>query len=175
MKFLLGLIIGIIIVPLAVYAYFISGSAPVATAEKAMPFETKLAKKALHARLEKEAPNHPPISAGPETYAAGAQIYIENCAVCHGLPGQDQTSIASGMFPKPPRLMHGKGVTDDPPGETYWVVANGIRLTGMPAFNKKLSETQLWQVSLMLANTNQLPADVQQKLSSARQQNTGPQ
>jgi len=140
-----------------------------------MPFETKLAKKALHARLEKEAPNHPPISAGPETYAAGAQIYVENCAVCHGLPGQDPTTIASGMFPKPPRLMHGKGVTDDPPGETYWVVANGIRLSGMPAFNKKLSETQLWQVTLMLANTNQLPPDVQQTLSSARQQSMAPQ
>jgi mono/diheme cytochrome c family protein len=169
MKFVLGLIIGIIIVPLVVYAYFVSGSVPVATAEKAMPFETKLAKKALHARLEKEAPNHPPVSAGPETYAAGAQIYVENCAVCHGLPGQDQTAIASGMFPKPPKLLEGKGVTDDPPGETYWVVANGIRLSGMPAFNKKLSDVQLWQVALLLANAHDLPPDVRQTLANAHQ------
>ena len=169
MKFLLGLIIGIIIVPLAVYAYFVTGSAPVATAARAMPFETSLAKKALRARVEKEAPNHPPVSAGPETYAAGAQIYIDNCAVCHGLPGQDQTAIAYGMFPKPPKLLEGKGVTDDPPGETYWKIANGIRLTGMPAFNKKLSDTQIWQVTLLLANADHLPADVKQTLSSARQ------
>jgi thiosulfate dehydrogenase len=173
MKFLLGLIIGIIIVPLAVYVYFSTGMAPVATSAKAMPFESKLAKKALQARVEKEAPNHPPVSAGPETYAAGAQIYIENCAVCHGLPGQEQTAIASGMFPKPPKLLEGKGVTDDPPGETYWKVANGIRLTGMPAFNKKMSDTQIWQVSLLLANANELPPDVKQKLSTARQVRLG--
>jgi len=171
MRFFLGLVIGIIIVPLAVYGYFVSGMAPVGTAAKAMPFETGLAKKALKARVEKEAPNHPPVSAGPETYASGAQIYIENCAVCHGLPGHEQTAIAYGMFPKPPKLLGGKGVTDDPPGETYWKVANGIRLTGMPAFNKKLSDTQIWQVTLLLANADHLPPDMKQKLSSARQLN----
>src|SRR5690242_1275846 len=103
MKFLLGLVVGIIIVPLAVFVYFSTGMAPVATAAQVMPFEKMLARKALDARVAKEAPNHPPVSAGPETYAAGAQLYIEHCAVCHGLPGQDQTAIAAGMFPKPPK------------------------------------------------------------------------
>jgi mono/diheme cytochrome c family protein len=51
------------------------------------------------------------------------------------------------------------GVTDDPPGETDWKVYNGIRLTGMPAFNQVLTETQMWQVSLLLANADKpLPA-----------------
>jgi mono/diheme cytochrome c family protein len=62
------------------------------------------------------------------------------------------------MFPKPPRLFKGHGVTDDPPGETYWKAANGIRLTGMPAYSGSLSDTQLWQVSLMLAKADKLPA-----------------
>ena len=53
-----------------------------------------------------------------------------------------------------------KGGTDDPPGETYWKVANGIRLTGMPAFNKSLTEEQMWQVSLMVANTDKLSPSV---------------
>jgi thiosulfate dehydrogenase len=47
------------------------------------------------------------------------------------------------MYPKPPQLFHGKGVTDDPVSESYWKVANGIRLTGMPAFKTKLSDTQV--------------------------------
>jgi len=51
-------------------------------------------------------------------------------------------------------------VTDDPPGETFWKVANGIRLTGMPSFNQSLSETQMWQISLMLANADKLPNSV---------------
>jgi mono/diheme cytochrome c family protein len=62
------------------------------------------------------------------------------------------------MFPKPPQLFTGHGVTDDPAGETYWKAANGIRLTGMPGFKGPLSDTQLWQVSLMLANADKLPA-----------------
>ena len=47
------------------------------------------------------------------------------------------------------------GVSDDEPGETYWKVANGIRLTGMPAFNHVLTDTQMWQVTLLLKNADQ--------------------
>ena len=46
------------------------------------------------------------------------------------------------------------GVSDDQPGETYWKVANGIRLTGMPRYKELLTETQMWQVSLLLANAD---------------------
>ena len=63
-------------------------------------------------------------------------------------------------FPKPPELFKGDGVTNDPVGVTYWKVANGIRLTGMPGFNGSLSTDQMWQVSLLLANANKLPATV---------------
>jgi mono/diheme cytochrome c family protein len=45
-------------------------------------------------------------------------------------------------------------VSDDPPGETYWKVANGIRLSGMPSYKDVLTETQMWQVSLLLANAD---------------------
>ena len=46
------------------------------------------------------------------------------------------------------------GVSDDPPGETYWKVENGIRLTGMPAYNKVLTQTQMWQVTVLLADAD---------------------
>jgi len=165
-KFILGLIIGLVLVPLGVYVYFVTGMAPVSTAAQAMPFEKTLAKKALHARVEKEMPKSVPISAETANLAAGAQTYIQHCAICHGLPGQPETPTAKGMFPKPPELFHGKGVTDDPPGETYWKVANGIRLTGMPAFRGALSDDAMWQVSLLLAS-EKLPDSVTQILTSA--------
>jgi len=50
-KFVAGLILGLIIIPAGVYFYFVSGSAPVATAAQAMPFEKMLARKALHVRV----------------------------------------------------------------------------------------------------------------------------
>src|ERR1700752_896394 len=147
-KFLLGLIVGAALLPVVVFLYFATGMAPVATAEPPMPFEKTFAKMALHARLEKEMPKTPPIAADEAAYLAGAQVYKDHCAVCHGLPGGPQTAIAKGMFPKPPKLMQGKGVTDDSPGETYWKVAGGIRMTGMAGLDNKLSNTELWAVSL---------------------------
>ncbi len=164
--FLVGLILGLIVVPLCVYVYFSSGRAPVATAAAPMPFEKRLARMALHARMDQEMPKGaPPVTADEAAYTAGAQIYKDHCAVCHGLPGQAQTAIAKGMFPKPPKLLEGTGVTDDPAGETYWKVAGGIRMTGMPGFEKSLSTTEMWQVSLLLANADKLPKTVVDGLS----------
>lgn len=71
------------------------------------------------------------------------------------------------MFPAPPHLFKGKGVTDDRAGETYWKVANGIRLTGMPAYNGSLSETEMWQVSLLLAKADKLPSQVRTGLQQS--------
>jgi mono/diheme cytochrome c family protein len=71
------------------------------------------------------------------------------------------------MYPSAPPLWQKHpdsevvGVSDDPAGETVWKVANGIRLTGMPAFKDTLSETKIWQVSLLLANADKpLPPQV---------------
>ena len=173
-KFLLGLIVGAALLPVVVFLYFATGMAPVATAAPPMPFEKTFAKMALHARLEKEMPKTPPIAADEAAYVAGAQVYKDHCAVCHGLPGVPQTAIAKGMFPKPPKLMEGKGVTDDTPGETYWKVAGGIRMTGMPGFDNTLSTTQMWQVSLLLANADKLPASAKDTLTSVPPQETAP-
>ena len=68
------------------------------------------------------------------------------------------------MYPKPPKLLEGKGVTDDPAGESYWKVANGIRLTGMPGFRDALNDTQMWQVSLLVAQADKLPKSVSDSL-----------
>lgn len=163
--FVFGIVVAVIALAAGVYYYFDTGRAPVATSAQPMPFEKMLAKKAQHARIEKEMPKTVPIAADAAAYAAGAQVYRDNCAVCHGLPGQPPSHIAAGEYPPPPQLFHGKGVTDDPAGETYWKAENGLRLTGMPGFGKSLSTTQLWQVSLLLANADKLPADVQQALA----------
>ena len=163
-KFLVGLILGLIVIPVCVYMYFSSGSAPVATSSEPMPFEKMLAGMALHARMDKEMPKSVPIAADESAFVAGAQIYKDQCAVCHGLPAQAQTAIAQGMFPKPPKLMEGKGVTDDSPAESYWKIAGGIRMTGMPGYDKTLSATQMWQVSLLVANADKLPKSAKDAL-----------
>jgi len=164
--FVIGLILGIALVPVGVYFYFAQGYAPVATSAPPMPFEKMLAHKALDARIQREMPKTIPIEPTETNLLAGVTIYKEECAVCHGLPGAKKTDIAAGMFPRPPQLFHGKGVTDDEPGETYWKAANGIRLTGMPGFRSTLKEDQLWQVSLLLAHAEALPDSVKNALTN---------
>ncbi len=159
-QFVLGFIAALVLLAVAGLAFVGLGLAPVATASAPLPFEKLITGIALNARVNKEAPKSAPMQPSDEVYTAGARIYRTDCAVCYGLPGQDQAAIAKGEFPKPPQLFKGKGVSDDPPGETYWKVANGIRLTGMPGFNGSLTTDQMWQVTLLLANSDKLPASV---------------
>jgi mono/diheme cytochrome c family protein len=165
-RFLLGLVIGIILVPVVVLAYFKWGHVPVAVSDPPFPKEKLVTAMPLEARIQKEMVQNPPVQANEDTFEMGAHIYSEQCAVCHGFHGQ-QSKIGKHEFPSAPPLWekHGHGdvigVSDDPPGETYWKVANGIRLTGMPAYKNILSETEMWQVSILLANADKpLPPEV---------------
>jgi mono/diheme cytochrome c family protein len=169
-RFAIGFLIGLIILPLFGSLYFRFGYAPVATASSPMPFEKQLAHIALKARIRNEAPKNSTLQPNDENYQAGAHIYRVNCAVCHGLPGQAEFPTSKGMYPQPPQLFKGKGVTDDPAGETYWKVANGIRLTGMPAYKGSLSETEMWQVSLLLATAYKLPQQIHSQLEQPLKQ-----
>jgi len=174
-KFILGLILGIIVVPVVVILYIISGGAPAATSDAPMPFERWIARKALKTKIEKEMPKVVPLIANEATLLAGAQVYREDCAMCHGLPHRSAPVVAPGMFPEPPQLFQPHDmVTDDPPGETFWKVKNGIRLTGMPGFVSSLSDVQMWQVSLLLAHGDKLSAPVQQALAAPATATTPP-
>ena len=160
MRFLLGLVAGVVLIMLGVYLYFRLGYAPVATAAPPIPFEITLAHMALNAQIDKDAPKNAPFQASEADLENAAHLYRQHCAVCHGLMGQEQTATAKGMFPKPPHLLRGKGVTDDPAGETFWKVDHGIRLTGMPAYGKSLSTKEMWQISFLLAGADKLSDQV---------------
>jgi thiosulfate dehydrogenase len=164
MKFIAGLILGLLVVPFGLYLYLTGGAMPVATTDSDMPFERFFAKKALSARIAKDMPKTVPIQPTEANYLAGAELYKQHCGICHGLPLTPKTAMAAGMYPQPPRLLEGKGVTDDEPGESYWKIFNGIRLTGMPGFSKSLSETQMWQIALLVANADKLPASAKAAL-----------
>lgn len=164
---IVGFIIGLGVIPLCALVYIELGCMPVATASAPLPLEKWAAKTALHAKLRSEAPKQSPIQANETNLTAGAEVYRANCAMCHGKLNEGKTQFAKGMFPPPPQFFHGAGVTDDPAGYTYWKVANGIRLTGMPAFAPSLTELQMWQVSEMLANANNLPTDATNILAGA--------
>ncbi len=159
MRFLLGVVIGIILVPLAVLGWLHFGKVPVAVSDPPLPQEQLITSGPLEARIHKEMVQKPPIQPQEDDLVAGAHVYSNQCAVCHGFHGQP-SKFGTHMFPSAPPLWEKHhngdvvGVSDDPPGETYWKVANGIRLTGMPAYKGVLTETQMWQVTILLANAD---------------------
>ena len=170
-RVLLGFVLGIVVVAVGGFAYLQFGALPIATADHPFFMEKRIVSFPLDARIDREKKT-PPFGTSEEVFEAGAHIYKSQCASCHGAPGHD-VAFAKYMYPGAPQLWkkHGKagvvGVSDDEPGETYWKVANGIRLSGMPAYDHVLSTTQMWQVSLLLANADkELPGPVNQILGT---------
>jgi thiosulfate dehydrogenase len=158
--FVVGLLVGALLLIGGVYYYFASGMAPMATDDPPMPFEKKMATKSKNAHIRNQM--MPPSLVAPDepNLVAGAKVYKEQCATCHGLPDQPPPAISDGMYPHAPLLFKGKGVTDDPPGETHWTITNGIRLSGMPSFKDALTDTQVWQVTQLLANADKISDSV---------------
>jgi|KBSMisStaDraftv2_1062788.scaffolds.fasta_scaffold231348_2 mono/diheme cytochrome c family protein len=159
MRFLLGLIFGIVLVPLVVLAYLTYGNVPVAVSDLPFPREAQLVHIPLNSRVQKEMVGTR-MEPDQSTLTAGARIYVERCAFCHGLHNKP-AAIGNHMYPDAPQLLEAHhndpsvvGVSDDPVGETYWKVENGIRLTGMPSFKTQLNDNEMWQVSIFLANAN---------------------
>jgi thiosulfate dehydrogenase len=164
-RLLLGIVIGVLLAPIAILAWFHFGHVPVAVNDPPMPAERMFTSVPLESRIDREMVKNPPIQPDEKTFVAGAHVYTEQCAVCHGYYGKP-SAFGRNMFPDATPLWEKHpdgqvvGVSDDPPGETYWKVSNGIRLTGMPSFRQALTETEMWQVSLLLANADKpLPPD----------------
>jgi mono/diheme cytochrome c family protein len=170
-KVFLGFLLGLAVVAGGTAAYLRFGALPVATADKPFPLEKAIVSVPLKARIASQM-QPAPFGTDEDAFEGGAHVYRTQCAGCHGTPGHD-VAFAKEMYPAAPQLWkkHAKnnvvGVSDDEPGETYWKVANGIRLTGMPAYNHVLTDTQMWQVTLLLKNADQqLPDPVMKILTT---------
>ncbi len=159
LKFFLGFLFAFVVLFVGAWAYLKFGNLPVATADKPFPFEAQIVRVPLHARISREM-RQPPFGISEDVYESGAMAYKLQCASCHGTPGHE-VAFARGMYPRAPQLWmkHGHrnvvGVSNDPPGATYWKIKNGIRLTGMPSFQGVLTDDQMWDVALLLKHANE--------------------
>ncbi len=167
------LVLGILIVPVFAWVYLNFGHPPVAVADPSFPMEAEIVHKPLGKRIDAEMPKASPVPINEATLTEGATVYMKQCAFCHGAPGAP-SSVGKNMYPDAPPLWvshHGNGtvgVSDDPVGETYWKVKNGIRLTGMPAYTKVLTDTEMWEVSNLLSIADKpMPDAVKQILAAS--------
>ncbi len=158
-RILFGFIVGLVCIPGAFLVWLHNSQMPVAVSDKPFPYEEDVTGKFLQDRISKELVQIPPIQPDELTYVAGAHIYRDKCAQCHGFHGKAST-LGENMYPAAPPLWEKHpngpaiGVSNNLPGETYWKIANGIRLSGMPDFRTQLTDTEIWQVTLLLSNAD---------------------
>ena len=76
----------------------------------------------------------------------GFQHYNEMCVGCHGAPGIDQSEvIVKGLYPKPPAIY--KHVEEGDAQEFFWIIKNGIKMTGMPAYKPTHDDAKIWAIT----------------------------
>ena len=167
--FVLGIVTAFMGFVVGGYLFVRAGGVPMETSAKPLPLEKTVARLALRASLGNAAAEKDPLPVDDANMLAGVDQYKEHCAVCHGMPGRPPTAISKGMFPPPPQLFEKDDmVTRDPEGITYWKVTHGIRLTGMPGFGGALSNTQRWQVTMLVARADKLLPVVRAALATVR-------
>lgn len=88
-----------------------------------------------------------PFADSAEAVAAGRMHFADHCASCHDNDGRGKTEIGQNLYPKAPD-MWGKETQKLSDGEIFYVIKNGVRLTGMPAWGKDTPEDdrQSWQL-----------------------------
>jgi mono/diheme cytochrome c family protein len=92
----------------------------------------------------------------------GIRLYDETCLPCHGAPGIERSLTAKGLNPEPPELY--KTVGDLKPEEVFWVIKNGIKMTGMPSFEKGKTDEEIWTLAAFVKKLPQISPEVYQQL-----------
>lgn len=92
----------------------------------------------------------------------GFKQYDKTCLPCHGAPGIERSLVAKGLNPEPPELY--KSVRNLKPEEVFWVIKNGIKMTGMPSFEKGKTDEQIWTLAAFVKKLPQISPDVYQQL-----------
>ena len=118
--------------------------------------EEHLAMSAVDASTERNAPEMKnPVPADESNLVAGAKLYLDHCAGCHGVPSNPESQFGRSFNPPVPAFF--KEAPDMPENQNFYIIQHGIRWSGMPAWKNTLNETQTWQLVTFLSNVEKLP------------------
>ncbi len=164
MKFLSGVFFGILAVVVGMAAVVATGVIDPAASLPPGPVETRIARFALDRSVARRAPRAPnPLKAGPDVLRAGLAHYKHMCVGCHGAPGVDASEAGEGLNPPAPDLTLGR-VQKRTDGELFWLVQNGIRMTGMPAFGPTHKDQEIWKIVAFLRHLPALAPEEEKEL-----------
>lgn len=145
-------------------AVYLGGGFMEVAADAAPPaWEAALMTSAVHASVRRRAPAlRNPLPAGDATLIAGGKLYMNDCAGCHGAPGQPPSDFGATFYPRAPQLPRvGSRYTE---AQLFWVAKHGIRMSGMYPQALSYSDSRLWSLAAFIARITNLPPAVAQAL-----------
>ena len=165
--FVLGVIVTLGVLVVAVIAVTHLGLYPIGADNPPSHLERTLAGRAMDVYADKHKPEGDnPFPASVANLTAGAKLYEENCAMCHG-GAKDKVSQMQNQFSPPvPQLIN--HVPHDPPSWIFWVTKHGVRMTGMPAWTPILSDDDIWKITAFIKNSGNLPPQVKHEQISSK-------
>jgi mono/diheme cytochrome c family protein len=108
-----------------------------------------------------------PVKPTPEVIAEGMAHYADHCAICHANDGSGETDMGRGLYPKPPDMRQAatQSLSD---GELFYIIENGVRLTGMPAWSIGTPEGEeaSWHLVHFIRRLPQLTEDDIEQMKS---------
>jgi len=100
-----------------------------------------------------------PVANSPEALRDGMLHFADHCTICHGNDGSGDTMMGHGMYPKPPDL-RAEETQKKTDGEIFWIIENGVRLTGMPGFGGEHSDAaDSWKLVQFIRHLPALTAE----------------
>jgi len=155
-NFVLGIIFTLFVLAIGVFWYAKTGRVNFQADVEPSGFERSFAMSAVDAATDRNSPNvKNPVVPTEENIVAGAHLYLDHCAGCHGVPSNPDTQFARSFNPPVPGFF--RDAPDMPDNQNFYIIQHGVRWSGMPAWNKTLSDTQIWQVVTFMANIEKLP------------------
>lgn len=144
MRFLSGFIAAFLLIALGAFITIVSGAYNVAATVPDTEAEHVLLESTMGYSVRAHAGTESPQSWSDAQINNGFQQYNEMCVICHRAPGKERTDISKGLHPQPPDLA--EAVKEWSNAELFWIIKNGIRMTGMPAFGPTHQDERIWDI-----------------------------
>jgi thiosulfate dehydrogenase len=155
-NFIVGILFTLIVLIVGGWWCVKQGYMNFAADQKPSFVEEKVAMTAVDASMDRRAGDAKnPVAPTEENIAAGAKLYLDHCAGCHGVPSNPDSTFPRSFNPPVPEFF--KDAPDMSDSQNFYAIQHGIRWSGMPAWNKILSDAEIWQIAAFLDNVEKLP------------------
>ena len=159
-NFVLGVVVTLVTLMIGALGAALLGFLPTRANKTPPQFESRIAMSAMDNSVDRHAAHvNNPVPPTDDNLIEGMKIYTLNCALCHGGIDRQPSTLAQSFYPPVPNLI--EHPPDDPEWHLFYIIRNGVRYTGMPAWDKTLSDNDIWKITAFLSRMDKLPPAVQ--------------